>query len=137
MFTVTNNSGGGQPLSMENIRQVSSVCRKHAIPLYFDDFGSLPLRRERLFSSSCAKPATSQKAQADCAGDVQLWAMAAPGRQKDVLANIGGFLCTNNDALAQQREEPADFSPKGTQPIGVWQGAIWKLWTSATRKLWK
>src|ERR1700692_1492231 len=36
MLTVTNNSGGGQPVSMENIRQVSAVCRKHKIPLYFD-----------------------------------------------------------------------------------------------------
>src|SRR5437016_9100431 len=36
MLTVTNNSGGGQPVSMENIRQVSSVCSRHAIPLYFD-----------------------------------------------------------------------------------------------------
>src|SRR5437762_1743481 len=33
MLTVTNNSGGGQPVSMENIRQVSTVCRKHKIPL--------------------------------------------------------------------------------------------------------
>src|SRR6201997_2913706 len=36
MLTVTNNSGGGQPASMENIRQVSAVCRQHGIPLYFD-----------------------------------------------------------------------------------------------------
>ena len=36
MLTVTNNSGGGQPVSMENARQVSAVCRKHGIPLYFD-----------------------------------------------------------------------------------------------------
>ena len=36
MLTVTNNSGGGQPVSMENARQVSAVCRRHRIPLYFD-----------------------------------------------------------------------------------------------------
>src|SRR3954467_11961590 len=36
MLTVTNNSGGGQPVSMENIRAVSAVCRAHKIPLYFD-----------------------------------------------------------------------------------------------------
>ena len=33
MLTVTNNSGGGQPVSMENVRQVSAVCRRHEIPL--------------------------------------------------------------------------------------------------------
>src|SRR5258707_10365411 len=36
ILTVTNNSGGGQPVSMENIHQVSAVCRRHGIPLYFD-----------------------------------------------------------------------------------------------------
>ncbi len=36
MLTVTNNSGGGQPVSMENARAVSAVCRRHGIPLYFD-----------------------------------------------------------------------------------------------------
>src|SRR5512142_360483 len=35
MLTVTNNSGGGQPVSMENVRQVSAVCKRHGIPLYF------------------------------------------------------------------------------------------------------
>src|SRR3954471_17440310 len=36
MLTVTNNSGGGQPVSMENVRAVSAVCKKHRLPLYFD-----------------------------------------------------------------------------------------------------
>src|SRR5450755_3629814 len=36
MLTVTNNSGGGQPVSMENARAVATVCHRHGIPLYFD-----------------------------------------------------------------------------------------------------
>ncbi len=36
MLTITNNSGGGQPVSMENARAVSAVCHKYRIPLYFD-----------------------------------------------------------------------------------------------------
>src|SRR5881394_3400244 len=36
MLTITNNSGGGQPVSMENVRQVSALCKRHGIPLYFD-----------------------------------------------------------------------------------------------------
>jgi tyrosine phenol-lyase len=36
MLTVTNNSGGGQPVSMENVRQVSALCQRYAIPMYFD-----------------------------------------------------------------------------------------------------
>src|ERR1700690_4366358 len=36
MLTITNNSGGGQPVSMENAKAVSAVCPRHKIPLYFD-----------------------------------------------------------------------------------------------------
>jgi hypothetical protein len=36
MITVTNNSGGGQPVSMENIRQTHEVCQRHGIPLFID-----------------------------------------------------------------------------------------------------
>lgn len=124
---------------MENMRQVSSVCRKHAIPLYFDDFDSLPASPRTLIFIKLREAGDESETPSRLRGRCS--AMAGDGctlsAKKDVLANIGGFLCTNNDALAQQREEPADFSPKGTQPIAVWQGAIWKLWTSATRKLWK
>ncbi len=36
MLTVTNNTGGGQPVSMENVRAVSELCRAHRIPFYID-----------------------------------------------------------------------------------------------------
>ena len=101
MLTVTNNSGGGQPVSMENIRQVSSVCRKHGIPLYFDacrfaENAYFINLREGGYESSTPK----QIAQ-EMFGYGDGCTMSA---KKDGLANIGGFLCTNNDALAQQEK---------------------------------
>ena len=49
MLTVTNNSGGGQPVSMANVKAVSAVCRKNVIPLYFDAcrFAEMPTLLKR------------------------------------------------------------------------------------------
>ena len=102
MLTVTNNSGGGQPVSMENIRQVSAVCRKLKIPLYFDACrfaeNSYFIRlREQGYESKTPK----QIAQ-EMFGYGDGCTMSA---KKDGMANIGGFLCTNDDLLAQQEKD--------------------------------
>src|SRR5437899_6288792 len=102
MLTVTNNSGGGQPVSMENIRQVSSVCSRHAIPLYFDacrfaeNAYFIKLRESDYESKSPKQIAQEMFDYGDgCT-------MSA---KKDGMANIGGFLCTNDDLLAQQEKD--------------------------------
>jgi tryptophanase len=102
MLTVTNNSGGGQPVSMENIRKVSSVCRKHKIPLYFDacrfaeNSYFIKLREKGYESKSPKQIAQEMFSYGDgCT-------MSA---KKDGMANIGGFLCTNDDLLAQQEKD--------------------------------
>jgi len=101
MLTVTNNSGGGQPVSMGNVKAVSAVCRKHGIPLYFDacrfaENSYFIKTRERGYESKTPKEIAQEMfAQGDgCT-------MSA---KKDGMANIGGFLCTNNDILAQQEK---------------------------------
>lgn len=101
MLTITNNCGGGQPVSMENARAVSAVCRKHKIPLYFDacrfaENSYFIKLRESGFADRTPK----QIAQ-EMFGLGDGCTMSA---KKDGMANIGGFLCTNDDLLAQQEK---------------------------------
>jgi tyrosine phenol-lyase len=102
MLTVTNNSGGGQPVSMENIRQVSALCHRHKIPLYFDacrfaeNAYFIKLREQGCESKTPKQIAQEMFSHGDgCT-------MSA---KKDGMANIGGFLCTNDDLLAQQQKD--------------------------------
>jgi tyrosine phenol-lyase len=102
MLTVTNNSGGGQPVSMENARAVSAVCRRYGIPFYFDacrfaENSYFVKLREQNYESKTPK-AIAQEMFA--LGDG-----CTMSAKKDGMANIGGFLCTNNEVLAQQEKD--------------------------------
>ncbi len=95
MLTLTNNSGGGQPVSLENARAVKSVCDKHGIPLYFDACRFA----ENAYLVKLREPGCGQKSAREIFSLGDGCTMSA---KKDGLANIGGFLCTNDDTLALQ-----------------------------------
>ena len=101
MLTVTNNSGGGQPVSMGNVKAVSAVCRKHRIPLYFDACRFA----ENAYFIKTREPGYASKTPKEIAQEMFRHGDGCTmSAKKDGMANIGGFLCTNDDVLSQQEK---------------------------------
>lgn len=96
MITITNNSAGGQPVSMDNVRQVSAIARRHGIPFFID---------AARFAENCWfiqrwEPGYEGKPLDEIARELFSYADGCTfSGKKEALANVGGLLCCNDDQL--------------------------------------
>ena len=98
LITVTNNSGGGQPVSMENIRAAKSVCNKYDIPLFIDACRFA----ENCYFIKLREPEFENKSVKEIAKELFSYANGCTmSAKKDAFANIGGFLALYDEKLAQ------------------------------------
>lgn len=99
MLTITNNNVGGQPVSMENIREVSAIAKKHSIPFFIDACRFA----ENCYFIKMREQGYRDKGIKEIAREIFSYADGCTfSAKKEALTNIGGMLCTNIEELHEK-----------------------------------
>ena len=102
MVTITNNTGGGQPVSVENFREVTRIAEGHHVPVYLD----MCRWAENAFLVREREPGWGERSIRDIGrAFFELAAGATMSAKKDGLVNIGGFVATRDEKLAERLKE--------------------------------
>jgi tryptophanase len=102
IMTITNNSVGGQPVSMENIRQTAAICKRHHLPFYFD----CARFAENAFFIKQREPGYENASVASIVNEMFSYVDGAMmSAKKDGLANMGGFIALDDEQLYERLTE--------------------------------